>query len=77
MQADMTAMPSPLPATMKISTSSRRRLKYWATIRVEQSRVKPTPTPKKTVVGSFSCWAFKRISGNNLCGFDCLPRVRI
>lgn len=45
MKVDMTAMPSPLPLTMKISTSSRRLLKYCATISVEQSRVRPTPTP--------------------------------
>lgn len=45
MNDDMMAMPRPLPDTMKISTNSLRRLKYWATINVEQSRVIPTPTP--------------------------------
>lgn len=43
--ADITAIPNPLPLTIKISTNSRRLLKYWATIKVEQSRVIPTPTP--------------------------------
>lgn len=47
MNADMTAMPSPLPDTMKISTNSRLLLKYCATINVEQSLVRPTPTPEK------------------------------
>lgn len=45
MMTDIVAIPRPLPDTMKISTNSRRRLKYWATIRVEQSRVMPTPMP--------------------------------
>lgn len=45
MNADMTAIPRPLPDTIKISTNSRRLLKYWATISVEQSRVMPTPIP--------------------------------
>lgn len=45
MNADIIEMPSPLPDTMNISTNSRRRLKYWATMSVEQSRVIPTPTP--------------------------------
>lgn len=43
--ADITAIPKPLPLTINISTNSLRRLKYWATINVEQSRVIPTPTP--------------------------------
>jgi len=43
--ADITAIPNPLPATMNISTNSLFRLKYCATISVEQSRVKPTPIP--------------------------------
>lgn len=42
---DMRAMPIPLPDIMIISTSSRFFLKYCATIMVEQSLVKPTPTP--------------------------------
>lgn len=42
---DITTMPNPLPDTIKISTNSRFRLKYCATIKVEQSRVIPTPTP--------------------------------
>lgn len=47
MKVDMTAMPSPLPDTINISTNSRLRLKYCATIRVEQSLVMPTPIPEK------------------------------
>lgn len=43
--ADIIAIPSPLPDTMNISTNSLRLLKYWATISVEQSLVMPTPTP--------------------------------
>ena len=46
MNVDMSAMPKPEAATTKISTNSRRRLKYWATIKVEVSRVKPTPIPE-------------------------------
>lgn len=46
MNVDMSAMPKPEAATTKISTNSLRRLKYWATIKVEVSRVKPTPIPK-------------------------------
>jgi hypothetical protein len=46
MKADITAIPRPLPETMKISTNSRRLLKYCATISVEQSRVIPTPIPE-------------------------------
>lgn len=45
MNDDMMAMPRPLPETINISTSSLRRLKYCATISVEQSRVIPTPIP--------------------------------
>lgn len=45
MNADITTMPNPLPDTIKISTNSRFRLKYCATINVEQSRLIPTPTP--------------------------------
>jgi hypothetical protein len=45
MKLDIIAKPNPLPDTTKISTNSRLRLKYWATISVEQSRVMPTPTP--------------------------------
>jgi len=46
MKLDMTAMPIPLPDTMNISTNSRFRLKYCATISVEQSLVMPTPIPE-------------------------------
>ena len=46
MNVDMSAMPKPEAATTKISTNSLRRLKYWATIKVEVSRVKPTPIPE-------------------------------
>lgn len=46
-KVDITAMPIPLPDTMKISTNSRLRLKYCATINVEQSLVMPTPIPEK------------------------------
>jgi hypothetical protein len=49
MKLDMTAMPMPLPDTMNISTNSRLRLKYCATISVEQSRVMPTPIPENNV----------------------------
>jgi hypothetical protein len=42
---DIIAKPNPLPETTNISTNSRFRLKYCATISVEQSRVMPTPTP--------------------------------
>ena len=40
-------MPIPLAATRNISTNSRRRLKYWPTIRVEVSKIIATPTPEK------------------------------
>jgi len=46
MKLDITAMPIPLPETMNISTNSRFRLKYCATISVEQSLVMPTPIPE-------------------------------
>lgn len=49
MKLDMTAMPIPLPDTMNISTNSRFRLKYCATISVEQSLVMPTPIPETDV----------------------------
>ena len=39
-------MPKPEAATRNISTISRFLLKYWATISVEVSRVRPTPRPK-------------------------------
>ena len=42
----MTAMPAPVAATPKISTVSRRRLKYWPNIKVAVSRVMPTPKPE-------------------------------
>lgn len=51
---DITNIPEPLPETMKISTKSRRFLKYCATINVEQSLVMPTPIPtiipKKSII---------------------------
>lgn len=47
MKADITAIPRPLPDTIKISTSSLRLLKYCATINVLQSLVMPTPIPGK------------------------------
>lgn len=43
MNADIEDMPNPLPETMKISTNSLRRLKYWPTINILQSLVIPTP----------------------------------
>lgn len=46
-KADMTAIPNPLPDTMKISTNSLFLLKYCATISVLQSRVIPTPIPAR------------------------------
>lgn len=45
--ADIKAIPAPLPDTIKISTNSRLRLKYCATINVEQSRVIPTVDEKE------------------------------
>lgn len=44
-QADIIEIPRPLPDTINISTNSLLLLKYWATIKVEQSLVKLTPTP--------------------------------
>ena len=43
----MMDIPRPLPDTINISTNSRLLLKYCATISVEQSLVKLTPTPVK------------------------------
>ena len=42
---DMRARPTPLPATRTTSTAARFRLKYWPSIRVAGSRVRPTPMP--------------------------------
>lgn len=50
MKLDITAMPIPLPDTINISTNSRLRLKYCATIKVEQSLVMPTPIPEKVKI---------------------------
>lgn len=50
MKADMTAIPKPLPETMKISTSSLLRLKYCATINVLQSLVILTPIPVDVLI---------------------------
>ncbi len=44
---DMRIIPKPDPATTTISTISLLLLKYCPTIRVDASRVSPTPTPKK------------------------------
>lgn len=58
MKLDMTAMPIPLPDTMNISTNSRLRLKYCATINVEQSLVIPTPIPENnhTICNNMACY---------------------
>lgn len=64
---DMTAMPRPLPLTMNISTSSRRLLKYCATISVEQSLVKPTPTP--TTVPEIEVTKLKMLNQNSFQDF--------
>ena len=45
-KVDIMEMPKPEAATRNISTISRFLLKYWATISVEVSRVRPTPRPK-------------------------------
>lgn len=45
-KVDMRLTPQPEAATTKISMNSRRRLKYWATIRVDVSLVRPTPMPE-------------------------------
>ena len=45
MKMDMTVIPSPLPDTRTISTSSRFRLKYWPTISAAGSLAIPTPNP--------------------------------
>ena len=49
-KADITDIPKPLPETTKISTNSRFLLKYWPTIKDEESLVIPTPTPG-TIIG--------------------------
>ena len=46
---DITARPIPLPETLIISTSSRRRLKYWPTIIVAESLDIATPIPEKRI----------------------------
>ena len=46
---DIIEIPSPLPDTRKISTSSRFRLKYWPTISAAGSLAIPTPNPKKNI----------------------------
>ena len=46
MNEDINVIPRPEAATTNISTNSRFLLKYWATIRVEVSRVSPTPRPR-------------------------------
>ena len=47
MNEDIKVMPRPEAATTKISTNSRRLLKYCATIMVAVSLVRPTPMPVK------------------------------
>lgn len=53
--ADIKAIPAPLPDTIKISTNSRLRLKYCATINVEQSRVIPV-VDERELVNCFYKW---------------------
>lgn len=43
---DIKAIPTPDPETTIISTISRFRLKYCPTMRVDASRLRPTPTPE-------------------------------
>ena len=51
MKERMSVTPSPELATSMTSTTSRRRLKYWPTMRVAASRARPTPTPDHAHMG--------------------------
>ena len=51
MKERMSVTPSPELATSMTSTTSRRRLKYWPTMRVAASRARPTPTPDNAHMG--------------------------
>ena len=47
MKTELIEIPTPEAETTMISTSSRFRLKYWATISVDTSLTMPTPMPAK------------------------------
>ena len=73
-KVDIMEMPKPEAATKNISTVSRFLLKYWATIRVDVSRVSPTPRPTgQTIIIKPRAIVEQQQQPRNLSFFTYLP----